>query len=100
MVAVCNLGCCPLLACNSCLPSAALQLAAGSRCLASAGPEATAGLHPVPHKHSFPCLLYLQLDGELVVLDGVVYQQAASGACRVVQPDEKVGGRLVALHLH
>jgi hypothetical protein len=30
-----------------------------------------------------------KLDGELVVLDGVVYQQAASGACRVVGPDEK-----------
>lgn len=32
-----------------------------------------------------------KLDGELVVLDGVVYQQAASGACRVVGPEEKVG---------
>ncbi len=30
------------------------------------------------------------LDGELVILDGVVYQVASSGKIRVVQPDEKV----------
>lgn len=43
---------------------------------------------------SYQCLPVLsQLDGELVILDGVAYQQAASGACRVVGPDEKVGER-------
>lgn len=50
--------------------------------------------------HSLPCccpyfLICVgtlnKLDGELVVLDGLVYQQAASGACRVVGPEEKVG---------
>jgi acetolactate decarboxylase len=30
------------------------------------------------------------LDGELVILDGVVYQVAASGKVRVVQPEEKL----------
>ncbi|WP_461215102.1 acetolactate decarboxylase [Lacticaseibacillus sp. GG6-2] len=30
------------------------------------------------------------LDGELVILDGVVYQVASSGKIRVVDPDEKV----------
>ena len=34
----------------------------------------------------------LQLDGELVVLDGVAYQQGAEGTCRRVHPSEKVRG--------
>ena len=32
----------------------------------------------------------MQLDGELVVLDGVAYQQGAQGTCRRVEPSEKV----------
>lgn len=31
------------------------------------------------------------MDGEVVILDGVAYQQGGEGQCRVVEPGEKVG---------
>jgi alpha-acetolactate decarboxylase len=48
----------------------------------------------------------LQLDGEVMVLDGVAYQKGGEGKCRLVDPSEQVGFAVTAslpallAHLH